>query len=111
MPPDGSGSAKIKSSFDLPILRTLGKAFDRQRLIDTGEVTNAHELTRQLKLESEWASEVVSMTLLAPDIVQAIVDERQPRHLNLHMVRGRHVEVPVEREAQRMLFGFDRILG
>jgi hypothetical protein len=52
---------------------------------------------------------VLRMTRLAPDIIQAILEGRQPRHLNLHAVRGRQVEVPLDWDAQRVLFGF-RIL-
>jgi hypothetical protein len=107
IPPDGQKSAEIKSSFDLPMIRTLGKAFYWQRLIDTGEVANASELARQLKLEPGWVSEVLRMTLLAPDIIQAIVEGRQPRHLNLHAVRGRDTGIPVEWNKQRKMFGFD----
>lgn len=46
------------------------------------------------------------MTRLAPDIIQAIVEGRQPRHLNLHAVRGRQAEVPLDWQAQRRPFGF-----
>ncbi len=106
VPPPGATNPKIKLSFDLPMIRTLGKAFYWQRLLDSGEVANATELARQFKLEPGWVAEVLRMTLLAPDIVQAIVDGRQPRHLNLHTVRGRHAEVPVDWEEQRILFGF-----
>jgi len=51
-------------------------------------------------------AEVLRLTRLAPDIVQAILDGRQPRHLNLHAVRGRQAEVPVDWDEQRRLFGF-----
>jgi hypothetical protein len=103
VPPPGASSAKIKSSFDLPLIRTLGKAFYWQRLLDSGEVANATELARGLKLELGWVAEVLRMTLLAPNIVQAIIDGRQPRHLNLHVVRGRQAEVPADWEEQRNL--------
>lgn len=106
VPPPGVKSAKIKSSFDLPMIRTLGKAFYWQRLLDSGEVVNATELARQFKLEPGWVAEVLRMTRLAPDIVRAIVDGRQPRHINLHAVRGRQAEVPVNWDEQRVLFGF-----
>ena len=39
-------------------------------------------------------------------LVQAILEGRQPRHLNLHAVRGRQAEVPVDWHEQRVLFGF-----
>jgi len=46
VPPPGSQSANVKSSFDLPLIRTLGKAYYWQRLLDTGAVANATELGR-----------------------------------------------------------------
>ena len=107
VPPPGSKSVKIKSSFDLPLIRTIGKAYYWQRLLDTGAVANATELARQLRLEPGWVAEVLRLTRLAPDIIQAILDGRQPRHLNLHAVRGRQAEVPVDWHEQRVLFGFE----
>lgn len=45
-------------------------------------------------------------TRLAPDIIRAILEGRQPRHLNLHAMRGRQAEVPLDWDAQRKLFEF-----
>ena len=106
VPPDGAAVAKSTVSMDLPLVRTLGKAFYWERLIESGEVANATELARLFKLEAGWVSEVLRMTLLAPDIVRAIVEGRNPRHLNLHAVRGRQKDVPLDWVEQRRLFGF-----
>ena len=46
------------------------------------------------------------MTMLAPDIVEAIFEGRQPRHLNLHTLRGRQEQLPRDWAAQRRLLGF-----
>ena len=104
--PPGQEDAKVRSSFDLPMIRTIGKAFYWQKLLDSGEVANATDLARQLKLEPGWVAEVLRLTRLAPDIVQAILDGRQPRHLNLHAIRGRQADVPVDWDEQRQLLGF-----
>lgn len=106
VPPPGATNARVKTSVDLPMIRTLGKAYYWQRLLDAGEIENATELARRFRLEPGWVAEVLRMTRLAPDIVQAIVEGRQPRHLNLHAVRGRQAEVPLDWQAQRVLFGF-----
>ncbi|QDF95543.1 hypothetical protein CJ010_02765 [Azoarcus sp. DD4] len=95
VPPPGSQSTKVKSSFDLPLIRTLGKAYYWQRLLDIGAVA-ATELGRQLRLEPGWVADVLRLTRLAPDSVQALLEGRQPRHLNQHAVRGRQAEVPVD---------------
>ena len=105
VPPAGASAVQATSSFDLPLIRTLGKAFYWQRMIDMGEVANASDLARSLKLEVGWVCEVLRMTRLSPDIIRAILDGRQPRHLNLHAMRGRQGEVPLDWKAQRILFG------
>lgn len=105
VPPAGTDSPKAASSFDLPLIRTLGNAFYWQGLIDSGDVANASELARSLKLEVGWVCEVLRMTRLAPDIIRAILDGRQPRHLNLHAVRGREIAVPLDWAEQRDQFG------
>ena len=107
VPPVGTPSTKSTSSFDLPLIRTIGKAFYWQKLIETGEAANASDLARRFDLEQGWVSEVLRMTRLAPDIIRAVLDGRQPRHLNLHALRGRETEVPLIWAEQRALFGFD----
>ena len=73
---------------------------------EAGEATNATELAGRFKLEPGWVSEVLRLTRLAPDIIRAILEGRQPRQLNLHAVRGRQAEVPLDWDAQRRLFEF-----
>jgi len=90
---------------DTPMIKTLGKAFYWQQLLDDGAYATIKEMARALKLEPGWASEVLRMTLLAPDIVAAIVDGRQPRHLNLHALRGRLDVLPRDWTEQRRLLG------
>ena len=47
------------------------------------------------------------MTRLAPpDIIRAILDGRQPRHLNLQALRGRQAAIPLDWDEQRRLFEF-----
>lgn len=106
IPPAGTTNARTRSSFDLPTIRMLGKAFYWQRLLDAGEFDSARDLARKLKLEAGSVAEVLRMTRLAPDIVRAIVEGRQPCHLTLWQVRGREFEIPPEWQKQRNVLGF-----
>ena len=106
VPPTGTSFVRTPSTFDLPLIRTNGKAFYWQKMIDTGEVANATELARRFKLEQGWVSEVLRMTRLAPGIIRAILDGRQPRHLNLQALRGRQAAIPLDWDAQRRLFEY-----
>lgn len=101
--PDATGAA---GGFDAPMIKTLGKAFYWKRLIDEGEYATTADLARALKVECGWAAEVLRMTMLAPDIVEAIFEGRQPRHLNLHTLRGRQDLLPRDWGEQRRLLGF-----
>lgn len=92
--------------FDVPMIKTLGKAFYWKRLIDEGVHLTTADLARTLKLEQGWVAEVLRMTVLAPDIVEAIFEGRQPRHLNLHTLRGREDLLPRDWAEQRRLLGF-----
>lgn len=49
---------------------------------------------------------VLRMKRLAPDIVMAIREGRQPRHPNLQAMRGRQGDVPLDWDDQRRGFGF-----
>ena len=101
--PDATGAA---GGFDAPMIKTLGKAFYWKRLIDEGVYPTTADLARALKVETGWAAEVLRMTMLAPDIVEAIFEGRQPRHLNLHTLRGREDLLPRDWAEQRRLLGF-----
>ena len=101
--PDATGTA---GGFDAPMIKTLGKSFYWKRLIDEGVYPTTADLARALKVETGWAAEVLRMTMLAPDIVEAIFEGRQPRHLNLHTLRGRQDLLPRDWGEQRRLLGF-----
>lgn len=101
--PDAGGA---RGGLDVPMIKTLGKAFYWKRLLDEGVYPTSADLARALHLEPGWTSEILRMTLLAPDIVEAVLEGRQPRHLNLHALRGRLDVVPRDWAHQRLLLGF-----
>ncbi|MBP7713040.1 MAG: hypothetical protein KA217_11375 [Gammaproteobacteria bacterium] len=80
----------------------------------TGEVWEQlfpEELSRRLELEPGWVAELLRLTLLAHDLVEAVLAGRQPRHLNLQQLRGRGAHIPWDWERQRELFGLQAAEG
>ena len=106
IPPDGDDSILGTGGHDLPMIRMLGKAFYWQRLLDDGRYPTANDLARSLKLEPGWVAEVLRLTTLAPDIIESVLDGRQPRDLNLHTLRGRRDQLPRDWGEQRKALGF-----
>jgi hypothetical protein len=105
-PPPSSAPDSTLGGFDESMIRTLGKGFHWQRQLDEGRYPHVSDLARKQKLERGWVSEILRMTLLAPDIITAIVEGRQPRHVNLHALRGRIDIIPRDWNEQRRLLGF-----
>lgn len=106
IPPTPESAASAAGGLDASMIKTLGKAFYWKRLLEEGRYPTTTDLARALKLEPGWVAEVLRLTLLAPDIVEAILDGRQPRHLNLQTLRGRHDSLPRDWAEQRRLLGF-----
>jgi hypothetical protein len=107
IPPTPAEAARASGGLDVPMIKTLGKAFYWKRLLDEGRYPTATDLARALKLEPGWVAEVLRLTMLAPDIIEAVLDGRQPRHLNLQVLRGRHELLPRDWSEQRKVLGFD----
>ena len=106
IPPPGDESVLGTGGHDLLMIRMLGKAFYWQRLLDEGRYPTANDLARSLKLEPGWVAEVLRLTTLAPDIIESVLDGRQPRDLNLHTLRGRRDQLPRDWDEQRKALGF-----
>lgn len=105
-PPPGERSVLGAGGEDIPMIRTLGKAFYWQKLLDQGKYPTIRDLAVSMKLEQGWVAEVLRMTTLAPDIIESILDGQQPRHLNLATLRGRHDQLPRDWQEQRKALGF-----
>ena len=67
-------------------------------MLDTGVYATLEELARAKGVNASYVSRILRLTLLAPDIVEAILDGRQPAELQLDdLLEG----FPLEWEGQR----------
>lgn len=107
VPSSGSHIPSQSPTLDVAMVKTLGRAFYWQKLLDDGEVSGVKELCTRMQLESGWVSEVLRLTLLAPSIVEAIFNGKQPRHINLHTIRGRMDTISTDWKVQREMLGLD----
>ena len=88
---------------DYTFISALGKAFSWQRMLDDGKYETPKELAKKENVEVTHMYRVMRLTLLTPDIIEAVLNGTQPRTLTLqNVVRG----FPVSWQEQRKVFGF-----
>jgi hypothetical protein len=62
---------------DDALLRSVVQAFDWKQMLDEGKYASVSELAAAMKLNRSFVSRVLRLTLLAPDVVEAILNGRQ----------------------------------
>ncbi|MCX7313771.1 MAG: hypothetical protein NTV56_19135 [Alphaproteobacteria bacterium] len=68
-------------------------------MLESGEYTTIREIANAEKINETYVGRVLRLTLLAPDIVEAILNGRQPAELQLEDLLRRF---PVGWREQRM---------
>jgi len=98
--PDGSAMSAVPSraQIDNVLLRALARAIRWQRLLDQGICATIKEIASREKIDPSYVGDVLRLTLLAPDIVEMILDGRQPPTLQFETLRK---SLPVLWEEQR----------
>lgn len=101
--PDAGGiPERPRANPDDTLLKALARAHRWKRMLESGQVRSRNELAEAEKINPSYLSRIYRLTLLAPDIVEAILDGRQPRTLQLSDLMD---DMPVEWERQRKQFG------
>ena len=69
-------------------MKALARAFRYQRLLDEGRYASISEMAAAEQIERGYLGSLLRLTLLAPDIVEAILDGRQSCDLTLPVLLG-----------------------
>jgi hypothetical protein len=75
--PDGSELAPTsKPQPDGTLVKALARAWRWQRMLDEGQFASVRELAEAERVSLSYTSRILRLTLLAPDIVERILDGR-----------------------------------
>jgi hypothetical protein len=97
--PDGShGHPSPVATIDNTMIKALARAFRWQKLLENGTYTCLDDIAKAEKIGASFVSRYYRLVLLAPDIVEAILDGRQPAQLTM---KDLLVPFPVEWKDQR----------
>jgi hypothetical protein len=82
--PDGTTSSPAQRvRVDIALLKALGRGFRWRKLLETGDFSTIQEIADAENINPSYVSRVLRMTLLAPEIVEAILAGRQPEGLTM----------------------------
>lgn len=87
------------------MVKALARAFRWKRTLEAGDFTTLNELAEHEKIAPSYMSRVLRLTLLAPDIIEAILDGRQGPQVTLKKLLD---PFPMDWAAQRDHFGLPR---
>ncbi|WP_323042884.1 hypothetical protein [Gemmobacter sp.] len=72
--PDG---APLRRTIDNTLIKAVARAFRWKRMLESGEFATIGELAEREGIAVSYLTRVLRLTLLAPDIVEAILDGTQ----------------------------------
>ncbi|MFB2532677.1 hypothetical protein ACEYYA_10950 [Paracoccus sp. p3-h83] len=100
--PEGAAQARKP---DNTLIKALARAFRWKRLLETGQFATIAELAEHEGIAAPYLTRTMRLAQLAPDVVEAILDGRQPRHLTLEALRQ---PLPEAWDAQKQMLAVDQ---
>jgi hypothetical protein len=73
-------------------------------LLESGKAKSIAEIARVNKVDGSYVSRMLDLILLSPDIIEAILDGKEPSGLSLAMLTKK--QIPLSWDEQRRYFDF-----
>jgi hypothetical protein len=79
----GQDGRSIATKADPALVKALARAFRYQKLLDEGRYASISEMAAGERIERGYLGTLLRLTLLAPEMVEAILNGRQPERVTL----------------------------
>ncbi len=96
--------AEPRTRIDNTMVKALARAFRWRKLLEAGVYVTVEEIAAAEKINTSYVSRILRLTLLAPEIIEMILDGRHPTDLTMAALTK---PFPVEWKEQRRLLGVD----
>ena len=84
----GADGGRIATKADPALVKALARAFRYQKLLDEGRYASISDMAAAEKIERGYLGTLLRLTLLAPELVEAILNGRQPEGVTLLRLLG-----------------------
>ena len=98
------GTSPHQPRVDLTLVKALGRAWQWRRDLERGRVRSVTEIARRDDCTERYVSRLLPIAYLAPDIIEAILEGRQPVGLTLAKIC--RIDIPLDWRDQRNVLGF-----
>ncbi len=79
--------ANTRRNVNDALVKALARAFRWKRMLDSGGFSTIADLAQRERIAAPFLTRTMRLAQLAPDLVEAILDGRQPRGLTLEALR------------------------
>jgi hypothetical protein len=100
-------AAPVTRHIDNAMVKAIARAFRWRDMLESGEYTIIREIAAVEKINESYVGRVLRLTLLAPDLVEAILAGRQSAEITLATLMRPFAVKWVEQRMQ-ILFSIDR---
>jgi DNA invertase Pin-like site-specific DNA recombinase len=101
LPANSAGEILVHPAQSL--IKSVVRAHAWYRRVVRGQLTGCRSIAKATGLDERYVTRIFQCAFLAPDIVESILDGRQPPHMTLQNMR---IRLPIDWAAQRQLLGF-----
>ena len=81
--PPGTAQWSPAPRVDGALVKAVVRAHRWRHMLESGEYSSSAELAKAEKVNDSYLSRILRLTLIAPDIIEAILSGRHPRTLQL----------------------------
>ena len=78
-----TGAVSVRQVADNTMVKALARAFRWKRMLESGEFATIGDLAAKEGIAPSYMTRIMRMTLLAPEIIEAIVEGRQEPEVTL----------------------------
>lgn len=101
--PDGLDQCVTKPDCDMPFVIALARAHAWQELLDSGKYKSIRHMSKELGVSNAYMARLLRFTVLAPDIIESILDGRESNNISQAKLIG---TFPADWDKQRELWDY-----